>query len=638
MWYFRKKARGEKIRNPIQGEFFAQDAISGPAQALVRESVQNSLDAAADKLPVRVCIKLATGDSSLPASAVAEMFSQAWPHLGAPGNGLRYPPTPTSTCPYLLIEDYGTNGLTGNTSQSDADPDPTVKNPFFMFFRAEGLSAKSGTALGRWGVGKFVFPRSSLASTHFGVTVRHDDHRRLLLGAVTLKAHHIDGLEGTYTPDGLYGNPRDDGFVDPIEDAASIDRFCNLFGVTRTIEPGLSVVVPFLDPEEITYDALLHAAVRDYFLPVLNGRLEITVRDSASSAVLTKDTLTTVLSEYEDLAQEMLPLIELAQLASGMVDSERILLEMPDPARAARWSESIVSSGALGMLRKNLMARIAVAVRVPITVRDRAVGDRASYFDMYLKPDRNSDGRPVFLREGIIISDVRGKRAREVRSLVVIEDKPLAGMLGDSENPAHTQWQRDSSNFKGKYTYGKAVIEFVTDSVGELLGIVNRSSQQADPSLTIDFFSIDPPDDEEETEEAATHRRREKKGKESTDDNLKIKGNPTRIGIQRCAGGFAIVAGASPPKPPYLIEVRCGYEIRSGNPLKRWDAADFTLGNLGLPIVCEGPVRVLNTKGNHAILRVDGPEFRASLDGFDTNRDVFVRAEIREASDAGTEA
>jgi hypothetical protein len=32
MWVFRKKTPAEKIRNPIQGEFFATDAISGPAQ------------------------------------------------------------------------------------------------------------------------------------------------------------------------------------------------------------------------------------------------------------------------------------------------------------------------------------------------------------------------------------------------------------------------------------------------------------------------------------------------------------------------------------------------------------------------------------------------------------------------------
>ena len=44
-WYFRPKVKGETIREPIHGEFFATDAISDPGMALVREGIQNSLDA-----------------------------------------------------------------------------------------------------------------------------------------------------------------------------------------------------------------------------------------------------------------------------------------------------------------------------------------------------------------------------------------------------------------------------------------------------------------------------------------------------------------------------------------------------------------------------------------------------------------
>ena len=157
MWYFRRKAPGEKIRNPIQGEFFATEAIEGPGEALVRESVQNSLDARAGNGPVSVRIRLATGPQALPGSDVADLFGPAWPHYGASGNGLHAAPRRGDPCPYLLIEDFGTRGLTGDPQQSDPDPAPGSRNPFFLFFRAEGLSAKGGTDLGRWGIGKFVF-------------------------------------------------------------------------------------------------------------------------------------------------------------------------------------------------------------------------------------------------------------------------------------------------------------------------------------------------------------------------------------------------------------------------------------------------------------------------------------------------
>ncbi len=45
VWFFREQAAGEITRDPIIGEFFATEAIDNPAEALVREGIQNALDA-----------------------------------------------------------------------------------------------------------------------------------------------------------------------------------------------------------------------------------------------------------------------------------------------------------------------------------------------------------------------------------------------------------------------------------------------------------------------------------------------------------------------------------------------------------------------------------------------------------------
>jgi hypothetical protein len=636
MWFFRKKRPGEKIRNPIQGEFFATEAIEGPAQALVRESVQNSLDAASGTGPVRVRILLADGEHALPADRVAGLFDGAWPHFAAPGNGLRDAPLPGAPCSFLVVEDFGTRGLTGDPAQ--ADPEPDAVNPFFLFFRAEGLSAKSGTELGRWGVGKFVFPRSSRASAHFGLTVRHDDGRRLLLGAVTLKAHRVADDTAMYTPDGLFGVLHGEDFVLPIENAAAIDRFGQLFRLKRTTEPGLSVVVPFVDTE-ITFDSLLVAAVRDWFLPVIAGRLEIEIETAASRTLLSSATLDEAVGTHSAaLGPAIRGHVELARRAAAIDHSDRILLNAPDPGRAPRWSDALVPEPALTHLRQRLAARSHVAVRVPVTVRSKTNGPLQSHFDIHLAHDRNSDGRPLFVREGIIISDVRGPRAREMHSMVVIEDRPLAALLGDSENPAHTQWQKDSSNFRGRYTYGPSMIEFVTRSVGELLSVVNRSSEQADPSLTVDFFSIEPPEDtEDDGEETERTRPRPQRGDDGGGGpTVNVEPRPTKLRIRRSPGGFSVQPGSGPPSPPYLVEVRCAYDVRRGNALGKWDPADFKLGSSQTPVACEGDVGVHSVRGNWLLLQVTGPEFRATVTGFDVARDIYVRADIRELSNDGT--
>ncbi len=83
-------------------------------------------------------------------------------------------------CRFIAFEDSGTTGLTGDTDQYHEIAG--VRNPFYYFFRAEGQSNKLETGRGRWGLGKFVFPRSSRIRSFFGLTVRFDDKRRLLVG------------------------------------------------------------------------------------------------------------------------------------------------------------------------------------------------------------------------------------------------------------------------------------------------------------------------------------------------------------------------------------------------------------------------------------------------------------------------
>jgi hypothetical protein len=148
-WHFRPLAIGEKTHEPIQGEFFSTEAIHNPTEALVREGIQNSLDAGTE-LPVRVRLFLASGQDAAPASRMTPWLKGAWEHIQANGNGLREPPSESDACPFLVFEDFGTRGLQGDVDQ--AFDEPGVKNHFFYFFRAEGRSGKSELDRGRWGI------------------------------------------------------------------------------------------------------------------------------------------------------------------------------------------------------------------------------------------------------------------------------------------------------------------------------------------------------------------------------------------------------------------------------------------------------------------------------------------------------
>src|SRR5690606_28692898 len=125
-------------------------------------------------------------------------------------------------------------------------------------------------------------------------------------------------------------------------------------------------------------------------------------------------------------------------------------------------------SGSLDRLRDQLQGTVRrAAIRVPMRIRRKGAEPQVTFFRIFLEEDRAAQGKPVFVRDGILISDVRAPRDPGVRCLVLIEDKPISALLGDAENPAHTQWQRDSSNFRGKYDYDAHCLRYVVRSAHE---------------------------------------------------------------------------------------------------------------------------------------------------------------------------
>ena len=125
-----------------------------------------------------------------------------------------------------------------------------------------------------------------------------------------------------------------------------------------------------------------------------------------------------------------------------------------------------------------------------MSVESRTSGPQSTFFNVFVEHSYEDSEKPVFIRDELIICDVKSPRISQVRSLIIVEDGPLAGLLRDAETPAHTQWNTGTSKFKGKYKFGPGAINFVRLSVSELLRIINQAKQEPDPTITIDFFSI----------------------------------------------------------------------------------------------------------------------------------------------------
>ena len=620
---------GEVHVDPVHDEFFkAQDL----ADALVRESIQNSLDARLprSRSPVRVRFRFAAGAHALHADAVREYFDGLEPHLDAAAKTIHTVlPRHDESVPYLLIEDFGTRGLTG-----DPDIDPELepdgeekKNDFFYFWRNVGRSNKGEVDRGRWGLGKAVFTVASRLRTIFGITRRFDDGRSLLLGQSVLKTHVL-GNHRVY-PYGFFARfEKRNGLPLPIEDPILLDRFADDFGVTR-VEPGLSIVVPYYRDDELSLERIAASAVQQYFYPILRGDLVVEVADGARVQRIAADTIESLTAADDPTAR----LCAMTRWALEQRDETRIVLADRGTA-APKWDESVLEPGELAALRDRFASGERLAFRVPLLVKRKRARPAASWLDVYLERDE-SLRKPEhhFIRSLITIPDVRVNGEKATRALIVIEEPALSRFLGDAENPAHSDWSERADKIRTLYDHGAWTLRFVKNSASFLASLLARPPVGRERDFLADLFSIDVPD-ESLHEGAVAARIPVRAGAGATAGSERTTGDDApRAGgvtISRIAGGFTVRAANAAVGRPLRAEV--AYRVRTGNPFRKHSPFDFDLvAGTGITTQADG-VRLRATAVNAFELVPSAARFQISMKGFDPRRDLIVR--VVEAGDA----
>lgn len=616
-WFFKPKQPDDTIREPIQGEFFATEAIRNSAEALVREAIQNSLDARQGDQKVRVRFYLSGGQKAIGPTLLKPLTHNLFDHLLAKSNGLRNAPLAGEHCRFLVVEDFGTSGLTGDVSQWR--PLEGTKNDFYSFFRAEGQSDKGETARGRWGIGKFVFPRVSRASCFFALSVRTDPPHQVLMGRAILRSHDITDV--TFVPDGYFG-VKTAQLVTPVTDASDVEAFRQVFSLRRKTELGLSVVVPWHD-DSVTTDAILTAVLRDYYFAILSDQLEVTVEDPDTSYVVNEASVAEIAERRTEVFDdELRPLLALAQWALNTKGNEIPMLQPPGPG-APTWAPEMLTAELAKKLQSTLQQGNNIALTVPLAVKAKVKELQKSHFNIYLAPATdNVSGKVTFIREGIIVTAAGGKRPAGVNALVVIEPGPLANLLGDSENPAHTEWRKDTKGLQDKYSYATHCLAFVKNSVATITRYLSEGDVSPDQSLLLDSFSLPI----EEAGSVTIDKIKNKSGvKPDKPDIPPIATRPARFRLDPNKGGFVLTQGSKECAPPYELDVAIAYDLRGGNPLKNYNEADFSLTRKPITLQSDGDVAITVNEGNRFSVQVNQLPFAITVSGFDTNRDLYVR-------------
>ena len=620
-WRFKPYAPGDTYRNSTADAFFDSDTVSDPGKALVREGIQNSLDANKihpDK-PTLVRVSLVDQDSAPSWADVERYFGTAWPHYTTERSGLHHDDIPSQQekCTALVFEDIDTTGLVGDT-EAWREPEEGEKNDFFNFFRAEALTHKSPGDRGSRGVGKATFIQASRVNTLFGLTIRHNDPKPLLMGRSVLRLHRLENED--HHGDGYFGIPSaaNKDLILPIKDSNLINDFIRSFRLERREESGLSVVIPWPD-KDIDEQTIIRAVCENYFYTILNEGLEVLVELPDHQLILDRSSLSQEIQNNEDLAR-LLPVVDLAEWATqGDVQNERYILNPHPGTGAYTWSRDLFPEGVLEVLREKLQERERFAVRATVPVRHRRTAAQDAYFDIYITGDDSDYATsPAFIREDILIADVRPRSVREgIRALVVIEHEPLASFLRQAENPSHTQWQQ--TRVKKDYILAASLVSFVTNSVREICNLVSAENREVDKRLLADIFPM--PDSGEGSN-----------GGENNGTNGN--GQSSKVRINAISGGFSVTPTQQPLLTGDQVEIEVAYARSRGNAFARYRTTDFQVNRD--PIVLESSgVEVTDMANNKIIARVTNPQFRIAVTGFDENRDIRVRADRIGGANAG---
>jgi len=613
------------MRDSANDAFFTAESLENLSEALVREGIQNSLDAARrDEGNVRqVRIRIHFEPSAAPDARayLAKLFGSAKPNFEHGLSNTNLDNLFAEDCGYLLFEDFGTRGLTGDVDEWRLEN--AEQNAFFSFFRAEGRSSKSGESLGRWGIGKQVFPTASRLHGMLGLTVRDESPKRVLMGSAVVRTHSVDSVD--FQPDGWFGNrDQEEKPVSPVTDVAFIDAFAKIFGFKRGDETGLSILVPSVD-ERINIADLRRGIIRSFFWPILQGELVIDLESPGECWLIDAETLA---SHRFLLPDNEAAVLEFAAWASTAKPIDIVCLPTETATRPV-WRaaiDSILPEAKLDEIRGRIEKDLRVGIRVPVRVRPKFDGGQeiASYFTVFIAPCGYAGHRPVFLRDGIVITDVRCPPMPGNRSLVVVEDRALAGLLGDSEGVNHTQWQKDSPKFHNRYVYGTDTIKFVSRSIYEIMQRLHVAETKGDPNLLLDIFYIPT---EDGSPEPSPKPKPGQPGPVVEPPPPLPPAKPKRVILDAVKGGFVVRPGKAPIAAfPLRVRIEAGYDIRRGNAIRRWSSDDFVFIRAPLRQEQTKGLIVASADGNFMELEIRNADFHFGVSGFDTKRDLVIRA------------
>ena len=414
-WYFGVESGRDDGPNDAMAQNFRDEA---PWASLIRESIQNSLDAVYDgSSPVRVEFTF----KELSRASFPNFFELEGHIHGC----LDYYPNNQNAIRkftpmlkffedekldeghklgYIKVSDYNTRGM-------NYVPDAT-DSPFYAFVQAAGVTVKSDSASGgSYGFGKAAYFNISPISTIL-VSTRTVDNKQFFEGVSALCTHKCDNVK--YTSVGFYGNNE----REPISKNEDIPV------PFRRAEPGTDVLIMGIKPTgETDIAEMIEAIIRNFWLAIQTNKLEVVIGEYE----VNRDTLQSLIGIYfpsED-------------------DTTKNYSENYNPRP---YYETVVMAGSDRRFK-------LFEERIPTLGNVR----------LYIQRSKNADDMISYFRQQrMLIFKKKNGTNFGFYAVFVCDDKDGNAILQSMEPPAHNRWvAKNSSNVAQARNAWNEIEEFI---------------------------------------------------------------------------------------------------------------------------------------------------------------------------------
>ena len=323
--------------------------------------------------------------------------------------------------------------------------------------------------------------------------------------------------------------------------------------------------------------------------------------------------------------KDVLGRLDLARWAIRQTGDSFIPLKEPEPGRAPKLREDLFDSGHLERIKQLFAEGKRLAFHVPVSIqRSDSKAFRHTGYSVFIERDEALErAEDYFIRQGITIPEVTSLKHKGIRAIVSITDPVLSSFLGDAENPAHTDWERNNKWFKKRYRLGASTLDYVKSSPRELVKILTKPKKGRDENLLRHIFSLPFIAAEQP---GGKGREPNASGNQEGTHEKPINGifGSTPLQLTAIKGGFSLTRNTNTETLPKNIILQMAYEVRSGNPFKKYTPLDFDVAAPPIRIALEG-ARILLSKQNMIHLEVQEMNFRISVTGFDMHRDLRIK-------------